>query len=461
MARGPVSGEGPDRQWWIGYFAPDKVTAMVDSRTVDWNKFPDVYGDTESIPAALTGIRSKAARTRRRAYSELTDLVVTQGSRCEASAVVAGLLIDIVADPTAPDRLSAMRVLLDIAVGDEEFWSTRVPDPAAHRTEINRKLASTDAELEKERLLWIAAATDDEERRARQITADFEDVRDGVLMEATDMAAYDAVRAGVPVFVEALNATEPPLRIRAAHLLSWFPEESAQIIPALIRVIAGDPDDSVAATASVAAGRCVSQHTSRGVSQRTSEGVSKDVSQGVSGGGVSRQDDEALIEALIRALRTRADAENPTERWSAMIGLAFVMPRPDRTVLAEVYHCMLDAPGSVPGWPFFAGDISAMAASALAALDPELAAERAEILVPRLLAAPRGAERFTVLGALLEAVCRDGVSSPATLTTPQRTAISAILQSGIADGGPLARQILGYYHLPADTRTLQTWLNPD
>lgn len=48
-----------------------------------------------------------------------------------------------------------------------------------------------------------------------------------------ELAAYDAVRAGVPVFVDILSHPDASAaeRIAAIYALAWFPEEAAQRCP--------------------------------------------------------------------------------------------------------------------------------------------------------------------------------------------------------------------------------------
>ncbi|MET8148409.1 hypothetical protein ACIBSW_32440 [Actinoplanes sp. NPDC049668] len=404
---------------------------MVDPRdrasSVNWAELPDIYGDTGEIPSALEAIRSADAPARRAAYKELADRLVSQGTRSAASVVAARLLIDIVADESAPDRFAACQVLAQIAIGDEEYWLTEVADIAAMRAEVARKAALTVDELEQEQAEWVAAAADEQEQRARRRRALFGDVEEDRNQLVIDLAAYDAVRAGVPVYLAALTDPHLAVRLYASHLLAWFPEESAQIIPALTRVIAGDPSPFVAATASVAAGLCAGQ-----------------------------PDD-----ALSGALTTRRATENLAERWSAVIGLTRVLARPDRSLIEDLYSCMLEADAPVPNWPFLDGDISTMAALTVARLSPETAPDRVEVLSRRVAGTRRGNDRFTLLGALLDAAFPGGIprGTPGTaLTESQRMAARALVDGEIWRDGAMAKQLLAHFGLPADRRALQAWI---
>ncbi|MEV6305498.1 hypothetical protein AB0M02_39210 [Actinoplanes sp. NPDC051861] len=279
------------------------------------------------VVAALEGIRSWRARRRREAYDELVDLLVMQGTRAPEAIPAAGGLIEVVADTGQADRSAACQVLSMIAIGDEEYWLTEAVDIGALRAEVARQAGLSVEDLEREQEAWVEAAGDEEERAAREHRALFADVEEDREQLAVDLAAYDAVRAGVPVYLEALTGPETAVRLYAAHLLSWFPEESARIVPALTRVIAGDPDPIVAATACVAAALCAPR---RGEPDR----------------------------ALVAALATRLDSENLAERWSALIGSAIAGAPVDTEELAR---CRDEAAGRVPHWPFLDGDIGAMA----------------------------------------------------------------------------------------------------
>jgi len=248
------------------------------------------------IPALLHAMWSKKPKLRQQAYDALMSHLVHQGSRYDASAAAVPFLIDVVADPEAPDRYAACQVLRAVAIGDQEYWLTERPDVAAVRHEVARKAALSREELERERAAWVAAAPDEQVRRDRELTSIYNDVETDREAERWNMEAYDAVRAGVPAYVSALESDHPGTRLYASHLLAWFPEERDAVVPALIRVICDDDQAVVAATACVAAGLC-----------------------GAPG-------DTALIEALSTR---RSASENRAERWAAVIGLAEVTRQPD------------------------------------------------------------------------------------------------------------------------------------
>ncbi|MEV0392138.1 hypothetical protein [Polymorphospora rubra] len=88
---------------------------------VDWASLVDAYGAASDLPEFLHALRADAEAIRRGAYQVLVRRLVRQGSRFDASAAAAGPLIDLVADPQAPDRFAACQLLQAIAIGGERY----------------------------------------------------------------------------------------------------------------------------------------------------------------------------------------------------------------------------------------------------------------------------------------------------------------------------------------------------
>ncbi|MDG4828129.1 HEAT repeat domain-containing protein [Solwaraspora sp. WMMD1047] len=400
---------------------PERSEAL---RIVDWASLVDVYGPAGDLPQFLHAVWSENAGTRRKAYETLARRLVHQGSRFDASAVAAGFLVDVVADPQAPDRFAACQVLRMIAIGDEGYWLIESPDIAAIRRRVARQASMTLQELDRERSMWVAAASEGE-RRAREWTARYVDVEADRRTEQWDLAAYDAVRSGVAVYVAALRSANPAVRLHAAHLLAWFPEERDQLVPALTRLINEEPEPIVASTACVAAGLC----------------------------GATENDAE-LVEALSR----RRAGSSRVERWSAVLGSARLSTRPPRPIIEELYACLLEAPEPVPNWPFLSGDMSGLAALTLSRLSPEVALDRVAILARRIAGTESGPERFTLVGALLEAAFPEQAEAGRGCDTEARqTAIRALLDNGVWRDGPMVAMLLAQHDLPTDPEAARGW----
>jgi hypothetical protein len=398
----------------------------IPTEEVDWSSVSHAYGPAIEIPGLLRSLRSDSQQARQGAYSDMVDLLVHQGSRYEASAVVAPHLIDIVADPSAPDRFAACQVLATIAVGDESSWLSDRSDPAEMRAEVRRRAPLSREQLEAEHWAWVTAAANEEERGARERRAQWRDVEADRDEERWTIEAYDAVRAGVPVYVAALEASEAVVRLYAAHLLAWFPEEEGLVGPALADLIRREPEPVVAATACAAAGLSCPNGS----------------------------------EALIGALSARRDSAIRGERWSAVLGLSRMLRHPDRSLVRDLYSCLFGAVAPVPHWPFLEGDMASMAALTIADLSPEVASDRIDVLAERAAAADPTADNFTLLTALLDAAFPEPVPDGAEvdhLTVVQQRALLTLLRSNILQRGAMVAMLLRRYNLPDSEPKLRTW----
>jgi len=245
--------------------------------------------------------------------------------------VAVPFLLDVVADPGAPDRFAACQVLRQIAIGEEEITINARPDFAHLRREAQRKASLTVEELEAEQAAWVAAALEPAERSARQTAAFLRDVEDERETERVNADAYDAVRSGVPIYLSALSADDVATPMYAAQLLAYFPEDASSIVPALLPLIAG-PDVIVASAAAVAAGICA-----RGTA------------------------DPVAVAAITAR---RESAGDPAERWATAIALAQLLHSPGIDVLADIEDAT-KTPALLPHFPFLEGNIAAVAAYTL------------------------------------------------------------------------------------------------
>jgi hypothetical protein len=215
------------------------------------------YGPAVEISALIEAIRSPDPAARRAAYDELAQLMVHQGNPSPACPVVVPFLVDVVADEALPDRFAACQILRMVAVGDQELWFDVWPDQAEQRREVARQARLSRAEREREQQEWVNAAPTEKRPQSRAFETDMFDVDLTLSMRRTAMDSYDAVRAAVPSVLPVLRARESAVRLHAAALLAWFPEERDVIVPALVRLIEEDDDFAVVAVACVAAGLCV------------------------------------------------------------------------------------------------------------------------------------------------------------------------------------------------------------
>jgi hypothetical protein len=322
---------------------------MDDLATVDWGLLTHAYGSAEDIPDQLRALASADPSTRARAYEELDSRVCHQGSRFEASEHVAPFLVDLGGDPTTPDRPGVLRLLAALAIGFDRWWLPATYPVAEVRRDVGGKAGLTVEGLQRELDDWVAGAPTGRIRAARAADAETREVTEERDAEKWALAAYDAVRRGVGVYREALDCGDPQVRLWAAYLLGWFPEERVASLPPLVRRLEVEPDPSVAATTAIATGLVA----------------------------------PAADAATWRALMGRLRAQQQVERWAAAIALARMDQLPDRGVVEALYRCVRHAEPLVHSVPYLEGDLPGLAALALADLEAAAAPERLDVLAGR------------------------------------------------------------------------------
>jgi len=211
---------------------------------VDWAALEHAYGSAGDVPELIRALRDRDPEVRNRALWQLWGNIYHQGSRFQASAAAVPFLLELVVDPATPGRSEIVRLLAALAIGYDEAWVPGAFPVAAYRTDAAAG----------EQLLRAAppvgAGDGGVARRAYFESLAVDDNRVGAFFE---LAAYDAVRAGVAQVGALLADEAPALRVAAAYALAWFPEEAAVSVPVLGRAVA-DSDPAVATTALVAVG---------------------------------------------------------------------------------------------------------------------------------------------------------------------------------------------------------------
>jgi hypothetical protein len=299
---------------------------------VGWAGLSHAYGSAADVPESLRGLASADAERRDKASWALYGNIFHQGSRYEATAYAVPFLLAMAADPGMPDRPGIVRLLGALAIGYDESYLPAGVDMEWWRGEVAKMRAADPAEVYREYDEWVAQATDDGERRSRELqrrTFDFDSARTGAECE---LAAYDAVRAGVPGLCALLSEKDPSLRAVAAWAVSWFPEESSVILPALLDRPETEDVPGVAANVIVAAGLL---------------------------------GDASLTDRLRRYLTD----EEPVTRWAAATALARLGVA-DADVITELATCTADPPEQgEPAVEFHEGDLRGYSSESLARLD--------------------------------------------------------------------------------------------
>jgi hypothetical protein len=81
---------------------------------IDWSRLNTCYGHSEEIPVALRNLLSDDAALRRVAFGTLHTELTHQGSIYEASVYVVPFLLDLLALPDMPDKLSLVELLANL-----------------------------------------------------------------------------------------------------------------------------------------------------------------------------------------------------------------------------------------------------------------------------------------------------------------------------------------------------------
>ena len=167
-----------------------------------WSDLPRVPGPAADVPALLRALLSTDAGQRSAARSTCYDVLLPAHGQAGARAVP--FLLEMLAAPATPDRAELLRLVVALAVGDDDRW---LPGGSP---------------------LAPAHAPDAPPSRR-------------------------AVAEGVPLYLSLLDDPQAPVRKAAAYALGWFPERAAAAVPGLTWA-ALDEDESVAATAVLSLG---------------------------------------------------------------------------------------------------------------------------------------------------------------------------------------------------------------
>ncbi|MDG6103331.1 hypothetical protein Daura_36460 [Dactylosporangium aurantiacum] len=382
---------------------------------IRWDALEHAYGPAGDVPARLRGLLDPAADARRRALSGLYGGICHQGTRFEASAPAVPFLLELLQDPATPDRAAIARLVADLAVGSHETWL-----PGGFPAASLRADAAGGAELL--RAAPPPAEDDEDEDFEGESRLDYldglDDAQQRALAAYVELAAYDAVRAGLPVLRRLLADDDAAVRATAAYTLAWFPEDEPGAGTAALTGAAADPSRSVAATALVALG--------------------------------------LLGTAVPAALHD----PKPEIRWAAAIGLARVHgPDAGPDAAARLLE-WAGSPGTVrSGVPFLGGDLAGYAALTLPGLGDAYTAAALDALLTRL-GTVTGVQTLPVLATALRIVFPDGARPAGAPLGPAQRRLATVLA-----GAPAAWQLdgrrfgnvtglLSAYGLPADPTEL-------
>lgn len=374
---------------------------------VDWARLTHAYGSAEDVPDQLRDLVSPEEARRKKALRELYGNIYHQGTVYEATAYAVPFLLEVLTAPECDEQPQILDLLTSIVTSYDELWL-----PGGLRVAENRGTAEGG-----DAVLAAAPHPEDEDDE------DFFDYLDDLpqddqarLLAHFWVTAYDAVRAGVPLFRELLTS-DPPTRCMAAYALAWFPEEAPESLRALASVTEGDQEGVVAATASIAMGLLGGRPTST------------------------------------------LDDPRPLVRWGAAIALANVDgPKASQDVVDELIAV---AAGSIPdNWrvPYLEGNLAGYAALALRQVGDQHADRTFDAMLARIPAVSGSSAFIIVKEALRLAFPARPIPAGtgyAALDDRQRRLVDALAGSPdtwLIDGRQYLNfsNLVGGYGLPAD-----------
>ncbi|MCR3752960.1 hypothetical protein [Lentzea californiensis] len=293
---------------------------------VDWAELDHAFGPAAGLPDQLRGLVSRDEEHRRRSLRALSEHIYHQNTIYEATPGAIPFVLEVLTAPECHEQPQVLSLLTSIATEfDGKWWLPEGLPIARYRAQ--------------------AASGDDLDEHGHESYA------------RTCLRAYDAVRAGVPVFRELLTR-EPPVARMAAYALAWFPEDAPESLKALANITGGDDEGVVAATASVAMG-------------------------------------------LLRGRPTiTLDDPRPIARWGAAVALATVDgEEATQDVVDELITTVRALPDN-DEVPFLRGNLAGYAGGALRLTGRRHADRTFDALLRRILDVPGGSTFYAVKEAL-------------------------------------------------------------
>jgi hypothetical protein len=308
------------------------ASIMVPAEDVDWTRFPS-RRPPGRVPDLLRAAGAADPDIRTTAADGLRDLAVHQTTTYEVAAVIAPYLVEIV-------RGRGCAVLLELL---EEFRAG-----AGHDLETSwRSWAEFEAvgveQLRGEVRAWLGSTTP-----LRPPTGGT-DLQAGIRWA---LQAYEAVRAGLPVYLAALDDPDPAVRGAAADLLAALGEDTATVLLALTRRVQIEADEAALARVLMAVAACA---------------------------------DTADPDAAAAVL-ARLDHPSALVRATATIAAAPLAVLPVELLTTQLYAIALHTVAVVPcdAWPDPPENLSFPASTALSSLGAHTAPQRLAELLRKL-----------------------------------------------------------------------------
>ncbi|OJJ72974.1 hypothetical protein ASPBRDRAFT_42754 [Aspergillus brasiliensis CBS 101740] len=195
---------------------------LLDS--VNWTSLHHAYGVATDVPDNLRSLLSPNKSDHSDAYKALYSNIFHQTTRYEATVYAVPYLLKILESPTTPARTSLISYLVDLALGLPSTFLPQGVDIVAWRQRVVGKIYTPESETEY--YYYAEQARDENQRKVREYVRHV-----GLKQQCTnaeyELATYDAVCMGVPLFQKLLEDEDVEVRAFAAYALAWFPGETA------------------------------------------------------------------------------------------------------------------------------------------------------------------------------------------------------------------------------------------
>jgi hypothetical protein len=202
---------------------------------VSWASLHGTYRAAEDLPMWIEALSSPDGEVRHRALDEVWAAVIHQGTRWQVSAYVVPFLVQLVDDPTTPDRGTLTSLLRHVGVGQRDDRDLPF-DPEARFAEA-QTVTKEQEDLVIHRVYYLE----------EEMTEDWVDIANACAQK-WDADAYWATATHVDAYRRWLSDGDPEVGSRAAELLAWFTLTE----PTIAALVAVDGAGLVRASANLA-----------------------------------------------------------------------------------------------------------------------------------------------------------------------------------------------------------------
>lgn len=202
---------------------------------VAWSTLSHAMGSAENIPALVRTLTSADPSDRKRARAELASCINHQGvHRGDATVAAIPYLVGLAAVASTPEVDALLRLLAELAVGDTWLFQHDGFHPQ-RQTAID--------ECSRPKAYSVV-------RAGNIVVRGFPSFGEALDLSPGAIAtqAYDAVRAGLPVYLALGASSDSRTRASLAYLLAWFPQAVAESV-ALLESFTEDGEPDVRAAA--------------------------------------------------------------------------------------------------------------------------------------------------------------------------------------------------------------------